>query len=167
MSDSDTEVLPGLTEEPPDNADLPGELRAAAPRKWWNRATPLLLGVFLLAGGFLGGVQVQKHYGRSPSPAASAVTRQMPGGVGFSGPPGGGGFGMGGTNATTGTLKSVTATALTVQTAAGRTVTVKIAESTKIQQTTTLAELAAGRSVTVQGATATDGSITATAVTAS
>ncbi|MFD0523854.1 DUF5666 domain-containing protein [Paractinoplanes durhamensis] len=128
--------------------------------------------MFLLAGGFLGGVVVQKHWGKTATAGstASSATRsggQMPGGMGASGGPGGGFNPGGGGNATTGTLKSITAGALTMQTAAGKTVTVTIGESTKIQQTTTLATLKAGQSLSVQGATATDGSITATSVTAS
>lgn len=176
MSDRDTEVLPGMTEEPPDDEDLPTKLSAAAPRKWFNKFTPALTAVFLLAGGFLGGVFVQKQWGQESSAGATAAgsgsgfSGQMPSGMGASGFPGGGGFGGttgGGGNATTGTLKSVTASALTMQTSAGKTITVKIESSTTIQQTTTLAKLKAGQSLSVQGSTATDGSITATSVTAS
>ncbi|GIF22057.1 hypothetical protein BJ973_002384 [Actinoplanes tereljensis] len=181
MTDSDTEVREGVTEEPPEDEDLPDRLSKAAPRKWFNRATPTLLCAFLLAGGFLGGVAVQKHWGKASSAATatSSTTRtgggmsgQMPGGAGASGFPGGGfGGNTGGNasagNATTGTIKSITTTALTMTTAAGKTVTVKIADSTKIQQTTTLAKLKAGQSLSVQGTTATDGAITATTLTAS
>jgi hypothetical protein len=149
---SDTEVLPAVA-EPPDNADLPGALAAAAPRRWSNRATPVLLAVFLLAGGFLGGVQAEQNWGRNP-PVREAP-RVLPTGAGGNG------------EATTGTLKSVTANAVTLQTEDGRTVTVRIIEGTKIQQATTLARLSTGRPVAVQGSTATDGSITATAVTVS
>ncbi|MEU4242834.1 DUF5666 domain-containing protein [Actinoplanes sp. NPDC026619] len=165
MSDSDTEVL-----EPPVDEDLPAQLSKAAPRRWFNRATPVLLGVFLLAGGFLGGVGAQKHWGKTSSSGTSAVTRsgsfsgQMPSGMGASGGPGGG---FGGGTATVGTIKSISASALTMTTAAGKTITVKIAESTKVQQTITVAKLKAGQSLSVQGSTATDGSITATSVTAS
>jgi len=177
MNDSDTEVLEGIAEEPPEDEDLPGRLSKAAPRKWFNRATPALLGAVLLAGGFLGGVAVQKQWGRASSSGGTSATTaggggfagQMPGGMSASGMPGGGfggNTGAGGST-TTGTLKSVTSSALTMTTAAGKTVTVKISESTKVQRTTTLAELTAGQSLSVQGSTATDGSITATSVTAS
>jgi hypothetical protein len=175
MSDSDTEVIESSTEEPPDNADLPGRLESAAPRRWRNRATPALFGVFLLAGGFLGGVLVQKHWGKTTTTAttttaatsrgASGFSGQMPG-AGASGAPGGFG-GPGGGTATTGILKTITTTALVIQTAAGKTVTVTIADSTKVQQTVTLAKLKAGQALTIQGSTGTDGAITATSVTAS
>ena len=67
MTDTDTTaVLPAV----PD--DLSAALAAAAPRRWSNRATPVLLGVLLLAVGFLGGVAVQKEWGRDAVPAPSA-----------------------------------------------------------------------------------------------
>jgi hypothetical protein len=201
-TDTDTDILPRVGEgEPPVDSDLPAQLRAAAPRRWRNRATPVLLAVALLAGGFLGGVQVQRHWGKTTTTSATGTSTSagsrsgafpgggasgFPGG-GASGGPGGGNFGGGtngsgtngsgtngsGTNgsgtaqATTGTIKSITASALTVTTASGATVTVKIADGTAIGKATTLAQLKAGQSVTVQGSTGTDGSITATAVTAS
>lgn len=150
---NDTEVMPAVA-EPPDIADLPGALAAAAPRRWWNRATPVLLAVFLLAGGFLGGVQAQKNWGKNAIAPVRQEPRPLPAGERKS-------------EATSGTLTSVTTSAITIRTDAGRAVTVRIIEGTKIQQSTTLAELTAGRPVTVQGSTATDGSITATAVTVS
>jgi hypothetical protein len=186
MSETDTDLLPGLSEEePPADNDLPGQLAAAAPRRWGNRATPALLAVALPAGGFLGGVQVQRHWGNSSATPASTTssaggtrTGTFPGGraSGFpagasAGPgggfPGGGSPGGGNTAATTGTIKKITTTALTVQTTAGATVTVKIAASTTISKATTLANLKTGQAVTVRGSTGTDGSVTATAVTAS
>jgi hypothetical protein len=165
------------TIEIPDNADLPGALAAAAPWRWWNRATPALLGVVLLAGGFLGGILVQQHWGK-PTGSGSATTTgtdaartggergAFPSGApsGAAGFPGGPGAA---TESTVGTVKSITNGVFTLQTTAGTTVTVKIAESTRIQRSTTVAELTAGKSVTVQGGTATDGSITATSVTVS
>nr|WP_296072899.1 hypothetical protein [uncultured Actinoplanes sp.] len=155
MTDTDTGIRPVTAGE-----DLPAAIAAAAPRRWHDRATPWLLAAVLLAGGFLGGVAVQKTWGRVASPVASPSPDQRP----SAGPgprPGGG------APATTGTLQSVTATALTLRTGDGRTVTVRLGESTKIQQTATIAALTAGRAVTVQGNTGTDGTITATAVTAS
>lgn len=77
----DTVVLPILAAgEPPADAGLPGELRAAAPLRWSNKATPVLLAAVLLAAGFLGGVQAQQHWGRStsatpPGPTAPGARR--------------------------------------------------------------------------------------------
>jgi len=151
---SDTEVMPAVA-EPPDTADLPGALAAAAPRRWWNRATPVLLAGFLLAGGFLGGVQAEQNWGRTTAPVRQEPRTAPTGSVDR------------GSQSTSGTLTSVAPSAITIRTEAGRTVTVRIIEGTKVQQSTTLAKLTAGRPVTVQGSTATDGSITATAVSVS
>lgn len=162
-TDTDTDVLEPVSEpEAPDNPDLPAELEKTAPRRWTNRATPVLFGLVLLSGGFLGGVAVDKQWGRHTTTTA-APTERMP----FAFPSGGPPMAGGDREATTGTIESVTATGLTMKTTAGRTVTVKIADSTKVQQTVTLAKLQTGQSVTVQGSTATDGSITATSVTGS
>jgi uncharacterized protein DUF5666 len=160
---SDTEVLEPVKEETPDDTGLPAALAKAAPRRWTNRATPVLFCLVLLAGGFLGGVLVQKEWGKTTT--AAAQTPRQGGGL----PSGGPGFppGPGQGEATTGTLTSVTANTLTLQTSAGRTVTVKIAETTKVLQTTTLPALRTGSPVTVQGSTATDGTITATEVSGS
>ncbi|MEU8615489.1 hypothetical protein AB0C29_46655, partial [Actinoplanes sp. NPDC048791] len=66
-SSDDTAVLSAVppVPEPFDDRDdgLASALAKAAPRRWWNRGT-LVLGAFaLLLGGFLGGLEVQKHYG--------------------------------------------------------------------------------------------------------
>jgi hypothetical protein len=184
-TDSDTEVLPPVT-------DLPEALAAAAPRRWRNRATPVLAGVAVVACAFLGGVAVQRQWGQSePASTSAAGTPARTGapggpsgfpGGGFpagAGPSAGGGFPAGagpsagaGVSAgrgetTTGTLTAVTADSLTVRTTAGGTVTVKIVGSTEVRRAATLAELRTGQPVTVRGSAATDGTITATAVTGS
>ena len=176
-------VEPGADDEPgaaeqPDTDGLPGALAAAAPRRWTNRATPLFAATVLLAGGFLGGAVVQKQWGKSEISPGRQTPRPEGGGVpsGFGGPGGAGGFGgQAGPNGragsggqqTTGTLTAVTSTGLTLRTADGGTVTVKIAGGTQVLQPAPAAVLKEGQSVTVQGSTATDGSITATTVTAS
>ena len=97
------------------------------------------------------------------------------GGGGFGGTQGGGtGTGTGGTTgaaaaaATTGTVKLVDGDTIYVQTAAGDVVTVKTSGTTTVQTATkgTVKDVKAGQSITVQGATGTDGSVTATSVTA-
>jgi hypothetical protein len=166
-TDTDTAVLPVVTDTADGHGDLPAALEAAAPRRWWNRATPVLLGLLLIAGGFLGGVAVQKEWG---SQAASATVQpqagtRMPGGGGPSGAPRERG-GPAAAPSTTGTLTAVDGAALTVRTADGRTVNVKIVETTRVRRTAPLTTLTTGRAVTVEGSTATDGTITATEVTA-
>lgn len=55
--------------EPEDESrdGLAEELAHAAPKRWWNRGTVVLAGLVLLAGGFVGGVQVQKNWGTTAS----------------------------------------------------------------------------------------------------
>jgi hypothetical protein len=185
---SDTEAIPALqSDEPPADADLPGQLAAAAPRRWGNRATPVLLVLALMAGAFLGGVQVQRKWGATASSSSSSTSAgaRFPGrgassfprggfpGGGASGGPGfprdsaSAGPGGGDETATVGTIKTLTATEMTIETSAGTTVVVKIADSTTISRMTTVADLKTGQSITVRGPAGPDGTVTATAVTAS
>ena len=161
----DTEVIP--LAEPP--SDLNRALAAAAPRRWWNKTTIGLLGVILMVGGFLGGVQAHERWG-SGTPAGGA----MPTGAGLPSGFGGGRGGPSGAPAaaggagTTGTVKLVDGTTLYVQTASGETVTVRTSETTavKVSRTASLASLTSGLAVTVQGVPDAEGIISATAVTA-
>jgi hypothetical protein len=70
----DTEVLPRT---PGGHADLNDALAAVAPRRWWNRTTVGLLGLALLAGGFLGGIQAHERWGTGETQAGG-----VPGGAG-------------------------------------------------------------------------------------
>lgn len=81
----DTEVLPRT---PGGHADLNDALAAVAPRRWWNRTTVGLLGLALLAGGFLGGIQAHERWGTGETQAGG-----VPGGAGV---PSGFGAGPGG-----------------------------------------------------------------------
>ncbi|MFI5933600.1 DUF5666 domain-containing protein [Actinoplanes sp. NPDC051494] len=140
--DSDTKVIAHPTE------DLAGALAAAAPRRWRNGATPVLLAVVLVAGGFLGGVAVHRSTGSVAPAVRSPAARD-------------------GGQATAGTIQSVGDGTLTVRTADGRTVTVKVGGNAQVRATTTPAELTAGQNITVQGTTEADGTVTATSLTAS
>ncbi|GAA4951927.1 hypothetical protein [Actinoplanes utahensis] len=159
----DTEVIP-RAEAP---SDLNQALAAAGPRRWWNRTTIGLLGVVLLVGGFLGGVQAHERWGVP----ASSGTSGMAGGFGGGGRGGAsvapGDAGTAG-QGTTGTVKLVDGTTLYVQTASGETVTVRTSDRTavKVSQTASLASLTSGLAVTVQGVPDSEGIISATAVTA-
>lgn len=81
---------------------------------------------------------------------------------------GGGTTGAAAAAATTGTVKLVDGSTIYVQTAAGDVVTVKTSGSTTVQTATrgTVKDVKAGQSITVQGAAGTDGTVTATSVTA-
>ena len=77
--------------------DLTAELAAAAPKPWHNRATVVLGALVLIVGGFLGGVQVEKHYGKTTTAAnARAALSQFANARGGAG--GTGGFGRGAAN---------------------------------------------------------------------
>ena len=168
---------------------LAAELAKAAPRRWWNRGTLALGGVVLILAGFLGGVQVQKNYGTSATAAGGGgAARGGAGAYGFGGTgrgagayggangfPGGGAAPGGAAapsaaaaSGTTGTVKLVDGDTIYVQTANGDVVTVKTSSNTAVKtaSTGTLKDVKAGDSVTVQGAAGTDGTVTATSVTA-
>ncbi|MET8152117.1 hypothetical protein ACIBSW_33690 [Actinoplanes sp. NPDC049668] len=154
--------------------DLAAELARAAPRRWWNRGTLVLGAVALLLAGFLGGLQVQRHYGTS---ATAATGRPGGGGTGEGGArPGGFGGLPGGTGGlptaaaagpTTGKVKLVDGTTIYVETADGTVVTVRTGGDTAVRTAKPgrLKDVKAGDTVSVQGAAAADGTVTATAVT--
>ncbi len=132
---------------------LAEELAHAAPKRWWNRGTVVLAGLVLLAGGFVGGLQAQKHWGTASTTASrfpaggfgagGAGAGRYGGGTGRAGAGayGGGGFGQGAAGAgqgtgqtgaaaatapaaTTGTVKLVDGSTIYVQTSDGNVVTV-------------------------------------------
>jgi hypothetical protein len=160
-----------------DRGDLASALAKAAPQRWWNRGTLVLGAVALLLGGFLGGLQVQKHWG-----AAATASSNRAGFAGGNRNAGGGypGFPGAGTGragaaptasaaaATTGTIKLVDGGTIYVQTPDGDVVTVKTTGQTSVRTAapSSLKNLRAGQSVTIQGPAGTDGTVTATSVTA-
>ena len=171
----DTAVLPVVPADPADERDdgLAGELARAAPRRWWNRGTLVLGAVALLLGGFLGGLQVQKHYGTGTTEATGrAGAGARPGGF-----PGAGSFGGGAPTAaataaagpTTGKVKLVNGTTIYVETADGEVVTVRTGGDTSVLSATKgkLKDVKAGDTVSVQGTADAEGTVTATTVTES
>jgi hypothetical protein len=180
MADHGLLGLPDQTDEETRD-DLAAELAKAAPRHWWNRGTLVLGGIALILAGFLGGIQVQKNYGTAATAGAGAGRGAGAYGLGGTGR---GAGAYGGTNGfpgapgvaattpaasgTTGTVKLVDGDTIYVQTADGTVVTVKTSGNTSVKTATTgtLKDVKAGESVTVQGAAGTDGTVTATSVTA-
>jgi hypothetical protein len=171
---------------------LAEELAHAAPKRWWNRGTVVLAGLVLLAGGFVGGLQAQKHWGTASSATGFPAGFNAAGGAGRygggagrtgAGTYGGGGLGQGtgqGTGqsgaatapaaaGTTGTVKLVDGSTIYVQTSDGNVVTVNTNGKTAVSAATksTIKSIKAGQTVTVQGAAGSDGTVTATSVTAS
>lgn len=173
----DTAVLSAVPAAGPDEPhdDLATELAKAAPRRWWNKGTVLLGAAVLLVGSFASGLQVQKTWGTS---ATSTAASRAAGPGGFGNP----GFGQGGAmpgaggtapasaaaSATTGKVKLVNGTTIYLETADGTVVTVKTDAKTSVATASKgkLSDVKAGQSVTVQGATGSDGTMTATSVTA-
>ncbi len=161
--EAETEVLPVVHDDP--EPQLAAELAAAAPRRWWNGTSLVLLALALSAGGFLGGVQAQQHWGHaaataptshpSAEPTASTSFNLAPTAADTLAGPG-----------TTGTLTSITANTLTVRTNSGTVVKIKIAPSTRIEQVSTPAKLTVGHPVVVHGSAGTDGTLTAATVNA-
>jgi hypothetical protein len=183
----DTAVLPAgpaADEDGDVRDDLASALAKAAPKHWWNRGTLVLGAVALLLAGFLGGLQVQKHWGTAATASSNragfaGANRNATGG--YQGFPGagreGGGLGNGtggapsasaAAAATTGTVKLVDGSTIYVQTPDGTVVTVKTTGTTTVQSAakSSLKNLKAGQAVTVQGPAGTDGTVTATSVTA-
>jgi len=138
----------------------------------------------LAAATFTGGVLLQKHHDKG---LTSSSTSGRPAGVGtaagfpagFGGTTGGGtatgaagGTATGGSASTglavIGSVVSVSGADVTVKDLGGKTHDVHTTTTTTVtrSQTQPLASLAAGTQVTVTGSTATDGTVTATAITA-
>ncbi|MFI1994011.1 hypothetical protein [Actinoplanes sp. NPDC020271] len=168
----DTEVLPRTPTEA-EHDDLNSAIAQAAPRRWWNSTTLVLVGVVLLVGGFAGGAQVQKHWGSSSTATGTpsgSTQGAFPSGAGMP-------SGMAGSaqnrqaapgRATAGTISKVDGNTVYVTTAAGETVTVRASDTTTVSRTTaaTMADLTAGQTITVEGAADAEGVVTATAITA-
>ncbi|MGW1059559.1 hypothetical protein [Micromonospora rubida] len=180
MDNSETVVIDRVGVDPaptePDG-DLTAALAAAAPRRWWNRATLVLGALVLVLTGFLGGVQVQQRWG-DPGPATAASGRSggFPARLPSAAPGAGRGQSGAGTpsaaagSTTTGTVQLVDGDALYVETADGTVVTVRTTDTTRVRtsRASKLTAIKKGQtvSVTVQGEAGADGAVTAATVTA-
>jgi hypothetical protein len=150
---------------------LAAELLARRRKKLPAVTAALALAV-AVAGGLVGGVEAQKHWGAS-SPAAATG---RPGGfAGFAGRAGGGaggfpgfgGAGGGGGGATTGTVTLIKGSTLYVTDASGNTVLVHTTAQSSVKKTVagTTKTIHPGDSVTVTGTQNKDGSYSAQAIT--
>ncbi|UQU61339.1 hypothetical protein COUCH_19955 [Couchioplanes caeruleus] len=165
----DTAVLVPV-QEPADG--LAAEIARAAPRRWWNRGTVGLGVAALLLAGFLSGLQAQKHWGTSATPATARPGGAQAGrGTFGSFPQGPAGAAAPTASAasgpTTGKVKLVDGTTIYVETAGGAVVTVRTGGDTAVRTATAgkLKDVRAGDTVSVQGAAGADGTVTATTVT--
>lgn len=149
----------------PDDDMLAGE-SWARPRRT-DRLSVLLVVALLVVAGFAAGVAVQKHHDAGLFPAGTAANRNRGGGVG----PSGANAAAPGGRATdqppvvTGTVGTITGDTLTVTDTGGAPATVHVPASATVT-TTGLGGLRPGQPVSVSGTTGTDGTITATSVTA-
>jgi hypothetical protein len=152
--------------------DLTERLAAAAPRRYANRATYVLVALVIAVAGFVGGAQVQKHFGTTPAAASNTseqagTARDAGAGANFPGAGAGRQSGAPGgqTNrGITGTVKLVDGTTIYIETSDGQTITVRTSGTTTVLTPGSLADIAVGATVTVQGQNA-DGTVTATSVT--
>jgi hypothetical protein len=146
---------------------LAGELLARRRKKLPAITAALALAV-AVAGGVVGGVEVQKHWGASTSAAA---TGRPAGFAGFAGRFGGGGGatagGAAGAPAATGTVTLIKGSTLYVTDASGNTVLVHTTATSKVDKTVagTIKTVHPGDSVTVTGSQNSDGSYSARQIT--
>jgi hypothetical protein len=172
----DVQNAPDVLSTSPFEGDLEEKLAAEPrPRRKLPSVTVFLGAGVLLVGGFVGGIQADRHWGAKKTPDAASILNQL---QGLRGGQGGGGFGQGGQggtrtggngaasgSGTAGTIKLVDGDIIYVQTSDGI-VRVKTSGSTKvtIAQKSSLKKLKAGAQVTVQGTAGQDGTVTATSV---
>jgi hypothetical protein len=126
-----------------------------------------LLAVVLVAGGFIGGVQVQKHQGATGA-GGGAARAGAP--AGFAARLGAGAA-AGGTAAaagTAGTVANVKGSTIYVVSSDGTTVKVKTTDNSKVTRnaSASVGSVHPGDTVVVQGSKASSGTVTASSITA-
>jgi hypothetical protein len=161
------DAAPPVEEDRP--ADPPGADLPPRPRRRLLRPlTVLLMALLTGSGGVVAGVLVEKQ--QVPSGTASAPTGRVGGGGFGAGGGAGGAAGAAGAGAgagsTIGQVSSISGKTLYVTDASGNTIKVTTSSASQITKTasTTLHNVRPGDSVVVQGATASDGTVTATAI---
>lgn len=142
------------------------------PRRRLLAPVPLaLLGVLLVAAGFIGGVLVQKHEGASSSGAGAQLPAGLRaalggGGAGATGAPGA--SAQGGSGLTTGQVSSVKGNVLYVTGSDGITIKVEVPKSATVSRNakSTASAIYPGDTVVVQGSANDAGTVTAGTVSA-
>jgi hypothetical protein len=176
MPDAHTEVLeqPSAATSQAHQEEWADEFEALPPRPRRRLVTPLnagLLGVLLVALGFIGGVLVEKGQGGGSAGTAGAARRGFAGGAAAAAAGGAGRAGAAagaGAGVTVGTVSSVSGHTLYVTDAQGNTVRVRAASGAKVSRTSPVAVSAIhpGDTLIAQGATGSDGTLTATTLRA-
>ncbi|HXQ58821.1 MAG TPA: hypothetical protein VN799_01950 [Acidimicrobiales bacterium] len=153
----------------PTAADDDDEWPDRGPRKGIRMSVPTvaLLGLLIAAGGIWGGAALQRSQGTSTSTGAASTFASLFGGRGAGttgGLAGGGALGA----AATGTVTEVQGSTLYVTNASGALVKVTVGPSVTVNRNakSSLGSLQVGDTVVVQGTKATDGSVTASSVSA-
>jgi hypothetical protein len=139
-------------------------------RKKLPAITAALALAVAVAGGVVGGVEVQKHWGASTSSGTPARAAAFAGIAGRAGGAAGGGFpGFGGAGATgtNGTVTLIKGSTLYVTDASGNTVLVHTTAGSAVQKTVagTIKTVHPGDAVTVTGTKSSDGSYSARQIT--
>ena len=158
-------------DEPWDGDDDTDELPPRPRRKLITRTTLGVAAVLIAAGGFIGGVEVQKHQGGS-SPSSSGLPAGLASRLG-GGANGGGGAGAPGGGAasgdfTTGTVANKHGSTLYVKDQDGNTIRIQTSDSSKVTRTAATSSngVYPGDTVVVTGTKHSDGSITASSIRA-
>lgn len=171
----------------PDDDPQDDDLLAEDARRRPGKLTLALAGAIVLVGVFGAGVLTQKHFGGTTVVAGAAGGARARAAGGFSGegvfPGGQGGFGGQGLNAAgasgsssggpaaaapvvVGTVVKVSGNTVTVKNFAGKLVTVTVPSGTSVTRAGSVSDLSKGTTVSVAGSKASDGSVTASSVTA-
>ncbi|HWS44502.1 MAG TPA: hypothetical protein VN636_01455 [Acidimicrobiia bacterium] len=158
---------------PPYDGDDDEPVFRPRPRKRAHTLTFVLGGLVLAALGFLGGVAVQKHEDRGSTTSAAGTTaaaRAFARGTGGTGASGSGGGGFAGRlgGATVGTVKLVDGKNIYVTDSNGNVVKVVTTDASQLQKTdaATVKDVVPGETVVVRGTQNSDGSVTASSLTA-
>jgi hypothetical protein len=155
-----------------EDEEAPGE--DAVPRrprrKLVTPVTGALAAVVLVAGGFIGGVQVQKHQGGSSSGGARAgsFAARFGGGAGTTGSGSGSGSSSTQSSATTGTVANVKGSTIYLTTSDGTTVKIRTNDNSRVTRnaSSSASNIHPGDTLVVQGARASSGTVTASSITA-
>jgi Domain of unknown function (DUF5666) len=138
-----------------------------------NWLTALLLVILIAGGGIWGGAELQKHQGsNSTTNALSAIASRFAnrGGTGTSrtGTGGAGGFGGATSAAAAGTVTEIKGSTLYITDSSGNLVEVTLTHSTTVTRNakTTASALVPGDTVIVEGSKASNGTVTASSVSA-
>jgi hypothetical protein len=148
-----------------DDERQPADTLPERPRR--KLVTPVsggLLAIVLVAGGFIGGVQVQQHQGNGTN--NGAARNGLPAAFAARLAQGGGGTGGGGSGGAT--VANVKGSTLYVTSADGTTVKVKTNDNSKVTRnaSSNVANVHPGDTVVIQGSTASSGTVTASSITA-